>query len=233
MIWTAIAVLFAFLWVFAFYREDRRREPLVYVALAFGFGMLAMGGASLLEAWVLTCPFLGQYEERLIPRVTLFVGMIGPIEEVCKFLPIWLLFYPRRFFDEAEDGLIYGAAVATGFAFAENLKFFHDGTWPVEIMLYRSPGGPFVHILFAAYWGTALGWATLEAARRDRRNIILAGLARAALMHGLFNLVTYSAKELTVQGVRGGMLGILIFSFLAIRWHLYRMKRETRVATKG
>ena len=43
MVWWVIAVACAAIWMFAFYREDRHeREPLWMVALALGWGALAL-----------------------------------------------------------------------------------------------------------------------------------------------------------------------------------------------
>lgn len=224
MIWIILLLLTAFLWILAVYREDKRPEPIFYVAAAFVMGALTILPSLSIEGWALTCPFLAQYQKSVYARMALFFMFVGPVEEVLKFLPIWLLYYPRKFFDEPADGIIYSAACAIGFATAENLHFLRNGAEPLE-MLCRTPGGPFIHILFASYWGVTLGWATRLPQRRARRQLIEAGLVWASFMHGAFDTFTYSAgNELSVTHARMGMFLVIGISFLALRWHLRRMQ---------
>jgi len=228
MIWTILFFLSAFLWIWAVYREDKRPEPIFYVAVAFVLGGLTIVPSLFIEGLALKCPFLAQYQKSVYPRAALFFTVVGPVEEILKFLPIWLLFYPRKFFNKPMDGIIYSAATAIGFATAENLYFLRNGAEPLE-MLCRTPGGPFVHILFASYWGVTLGWATRLPEQRTRRRLIEAGLVWAAFMHGAFDMFTYSAGlELTVVHARMGMFFVIGVSFLELRWHMRRMQPSSQ-----
>jgi RsiW-degrading membrane proteinase PrsW (M82 family) len=223
MIWLTIVIVFAILWVWAFYRADKRPEPVLLVLLAFACGAFALFPASAIEAAALRWDFLDAYDTSIRSRAALFLGVVGPVEEIVKFLPVWLFLFGRQSFDEPVDGIIYSAAAATGFATAENLKFMYSREWAPEIMLYRGPGGPFLHILFAGYWGITLGMAKGVTDRVGRRHLIEAGLVWAALMHGVFNLMTYSAgKELSVEHARIAMAILLVGSFLSLRWHMNR-----------
>src|SRR5262245_952470 len=119
--WVAVAVSFALVWIYAFYREDaRQREPLWMVALAGLGGLLAFPLALVLEDWLL--PGNGALEGALGPRAAACFLVAGPVEEGAKFLAILLLVWPWSHFDEPVDGLVYAAAAGAAFALVENLR---------------------------------------------------------------------------------------------------------------
>ena len=83
--WTGIAVIFAAVWLWAFYREDRHeREPFWMIAFALGWGGLAIVPALWLEAHLLPAG-LGP-EDRLAVRAAGLLLVVGPVEELCKFM---------------------------------------------------------------------------------------------------------------------------------------------------
>jgi RsiW-degrading membrane proteinase PrsW (M82 family) len=215
--WTLLAVAFAGVWTYAFYREDYRNpEPLWMVLLAMG------GGAAAL--------FLAGYlEDRLLPDATLSAGSLaarakvaflvaGPVEEGAKFLAVLLLVWPWTQFDEPVDGIIYGAAAGAGFALAENLGFLQSQ--PASI-LARGPAATGVHVLFAGIWGGALGCAGYLHGRWRRGGVVFLGLLLAALAHGLFDMITFSSgRELTLNQGRAAQVALVIGCLLFVRWRL-------------
>src|SRR5215208_4377145 len=109
MVWFVIALAFGGVWTYAFYREDvHDREPWWLMLLA----LIGGAGSMWLALWM---------ENKLLPQgisedATLLVRLkavffvAGPVEEFCKFLPIWLLIWPRRSFNEPMDGIVYAVA---------------------------------------------------------------------------------------------------------------------------
>jgi protease PrsW len=216
--WFVIAVAFAGLWLWAFYREDRlEREPLWMVAFALGWGALAILPALWLEARLLP-PDLGP-DSRLAVRAAGLLLIVGPVEELCKFAGVRLHIWPRSQFNEPMDGIVYAAAAATGFAFAENLHFMVDQP---SVILARGPAGTLAHILFAGFWGSALGWAKMCGPWRGRM-LVLLGLVWGSLSHGLFDLISFSAgQELPAWGARLGLTLLMTGSYLLLRRQMTR-----------
>jgi hypothetical protein len=130
----------------------------------------------------------GQLEGRALP---IFLGcflVIGPAEELCKFLAVRLYVYRHPEFDEPLDGIIYAAAAALGFASLENvlyvIDFSHGGEIQWGMLAARSlmalPG----HVIFAATWGYGLG------RRKFNANWpVWATLVAAAALHGAYDFV--------------------------------------------
>jgi RsiW-degrading membrane proteinase PrsW (M82 family) len=108
-----------------FYLRDRyEREPLGYVVGAYLLGAFAMcavqGIAEVSADWIPPDWLRGGSE--LARAVDAFV-LTGLVEEGAKWAMVFGAVYAWREFDEPFDGLLYGVAVALGFATLENLLF--------------------------------------------------------------------------------------------------------------
>jgi len=110
---------------------------------------------------------------------------IGPIEELAKFIPFWLIILRLREFDEPVDGIIYASFIGLGFAAVENIYYlrFLSGieAWG------RAFVGPVLHIVFASIWGYYIGRAYL--CRRSFFKTCMLALAFAAVLHGIYDFV--------------------------------------------
>jgi RsiW-degrading membrane proteinase PrsW (M82 family) len=108
-----------------FYLKDRyEREPLREILMAFGLGLYAMiaaqGMATTAEGWV-SAEWLALGGEWA--RVFDAFVLSGAIEEFAKWVVLMLAIYHWDEFDEPLDGVVYGVAVALGFATLENFLF--------------------------------------------------------------------------------------------------------------
>jgi RsiW-degrading membrane proteinase PrsW (M82 family) len=225
--WFVIAVAFALVWVYAFYREDRKNpEPLWLVGLAILGGMIAFPIASRIEAALIRDP--SAMTGTLAARAALALFIAGPIEETAKFLAVALVVWFQSAFDEPVDGIVYAAAAASGFAFIENLGFMKDQ--PASI-LARGPAATAAHILFACFWGGALGHAK-QMKRLSRRAVAIGvGLAMASVCHGLFDLTTWSVnRELSLGQARLVNIGLIVACALFVRW---RIRAALRTPSPG
>ena len=112
---------------------------------------------------------------------------IGPLEEMAKFMAVWITVYRYRVIDEPVDGMVYAAAAALGFATYENwyaMVVLDDLQWGRAITL------PFNHVLFSSFWGYALG---VELCRQWRTSagtwLVVTGLVLSFVYHGLYDYV--------------------------------------------
>src|SRR5438094_3197686 len=158
-------------WLWMFYRTDRYQpEPRHLVAITFVLGALATLPAIGLEMLAAELyPFLRHVEHAMLAAeadrklVPLLIGcfvVIGPIEEICKFLAVRLWIYRRPEFDEPIDGIIYASAAALGFASLENAFYvldFRAGEVRWGLFMTRAVLAVPGHVLFSSMWGYALG----------------------------------------------------------------------------
>jgi len=118
------------------------------------------------------------------------------VEEAGKALGILVIFWvARRHFDGPVDGLVYGAWIAGGFAFTENILYFGSelvslesgGAGILQMFLVRGLMSPFAHVMFTACTGVALGFAVRSQRSVQAVGIFAAGLAVAIALHALWN----------------------------------------------
>src|SRR5581483_6753264 len=89
--------------------------------------------------------------------------MAAAVEELCKWLIFLALIYWWEEFDEPLDGVVYGVALALGFATVENVLFVVRGGLGLGILraIFAVPA----HALFGAAMGFYLGRAKLGRGR--------------------------------------------------------------------
>ncbi|MEL6181024.1 MAG: PrsW family intramembrane metalloprotease, partial [Myxococcota bacterium] len=150
--------------VTAIYWLDRyEREPWWLVALVFLWGAIGGTGFGCFCNSTIIAGVGGVFG----PDTAEWVGpvIVAPIiEEVTKIIPLFVLMFLRHF-DNATDGLIYGAAAGLGFAMTENIMYFYQvgasaglAAMAYNIMI-RTLFTAQVHFAASAAWGFVLGLA--------------------------------------------------------------------------
>lgn len=201
----ALALAPSIFWLWWFWRQDRStREGAGPMARAFLWGTLSVIPALILEIMFGTA---GQGATML----ECFL-VIGPAEELAKFLATLRTIKNEPEFDEPSDGIVAAAAVALGFAFAENLGYFAGASG--GLMLVRSVLSVPGHVLFAVFYGAAIGrYRCLPGASAWG---LVRGLAMASAVHGLFDALLFHASLNPVLFL-GMFLLLVIF-----QWRMYR-----------
>ncbi|MRX42690.1 PrsW family intramembrane metalloprotease [Agromyces kandeliae] len=183
-------VLFAVRWIDRWEPEPRWALWLAFLwgaAVSVAIALVVDLGVQLFAAF--TSPDGATTDEALQAVVQAPV-----VEELAKGAGVLLIFLlARSHFDGPVDGLVYGATVAAGFAFTENVLYF--GVALIEggaaelgtTFIIRGLFSPFAHVLFTACTGVAIGFA----ARRGRGAGVITwfviGLLGAILLHAFWN----------------------------------------------
>jgi RsiW-degrading membrane proteinase PrsW (M82 family) len=143
-----------------FYLKDRyEREPLRHILMAFGLGLYAMiaaqGMASTAAGWLPVEWQMGGGGEpaRLVDAFLLS----GLVEELAKWVVLMAAVYHWDEFDEPMDGVVYGVAVALGFATLEN--FLYVARLGLRVGWQRALFAVPAHALFGATMGYYAGRA--------------------------------------------------------------------------
>jgi RsiW-degrading membrane proteinase PrsW (M82 family) len=193
--------------VLYFIRWIDRWEPEPRLALLFAFlwGAAASVGIALVFSSV-SQQFQQAAGIAQTAQAQFFASVIqAPIvEESAKGFGILLLLWAlRHTFDGPVDGLVYGATIAIGFAFTENLQYFglaiitdHGlGGDVAQTFVLRAILSPFAHVMFTACTGFALGLAARRTGRIGAIGYFIAGLIPAALLHAFWNSANYWATN--------------------------------------
>jgi RsiW-degrading membrane proteinase PrsW (M82 family) len=131
--------------------------------------------------------------------VLYFFLIVGPGEELVKWLAIRVHAYGRSEFNAVIDGAVYGAVAGLGFATIENTLYVVQGfiraqeagsTQAIGAAIgtatSRALAGP-GHVIYSAWAGYYLGLAKFNP--DDRGPIVVKGLLIAAAIHAIYNSI--------------------------------------------
>jgi RsiW-degrading membrane proteinase PrsW (M82 family) len=194
----AIAPAVFFLWFF-YSRDKYEKEPLRKVLSTYFLGM-----TSVIPAIVIEEIFSGIFPlTNELPIIILHSFIfIGLIEECCKASAIIPAFRSIEF-NETMDGIVYSTSAALGFATVENIFYVIDGGITTGILraILSVPG----HALNGVIFGYFLGLAKFN--KEKRISLIFVGLLLSTLLHGFWDLFSFS-------GVFFGVVGIYIIGWI-------------------
>lgn len=157
-------------WLIFFLREDVHPEPKKIIFKVFISGFFI---TFIVIAIQFACQnILNFYKIADCNPLSLFIFAL--IEEILKFVAVYLVIRKCRFFDEPIDAMIYMIVAALGFAMVENLAIMFSITQVSEalgVITIRFVGATLLHALSSAivgYW-----WAKGLIAIQIKRDINL------------------------------------------------------------
>ncbi len=193
--------------------KDRHRpEPRRLLVAAFALGLGAAGVAMAL--FQLVALLGGPSGPGFTPASTAMFCLlvVGPVEEGAKFLAARTVVFRWSAFDEPIDGLVYGAAVALGFASVETLLYLPH--LPLNEGVARTLAAPFTHSLFAAVWGLSAARGLLIARTRFARwGWQIGGLLAAMALHGLYDWVVLAYEATVIAAVIVALLWVFVIAW--------------------
>lgn len=160
--------------------DHGEKEPLYALWVAAGFGMAGAFASGFIESRLVhdMDNLSGQVGIPLLSAALI----VGVTEEICKFLPLALWIYKKRYFNEHTDGVIYFAIAGLGFGLPENILYtLQFGT---QAGLSRLLMTPLFHAAITGLVGFYLINAKL--AKRPPLTIVLP-LSLAALLHAIYD----------------------------------------------
>jgi RsiW-degrading membrane proteinase PrsW (M82 family) len=189
--------------LYVYVRDKYEREPFKAVAVTFALGAFGAFVAAMLESAF-------PYHEKtatLLATAANATLVVAPIEEVVKFLVVWLFVYRAPAFNEPFDGVVYCVMASMGFATLENIAYVMGGGMHVAIerALISVPG----HAAYGAIMGYYMGRAKFDTSGQ-KATLLFKGLLLAIIAHGLFDFGLLSRSG-------WGILCTLITFAIAIR----------------
>src|SRR5476651_2621069 len=101
--------------------DHGEKEPIGALWLALGFGFAGGILAAILESVLIPPKDLSATSPLLVILGAALT--VGVIEEAAKYIPLSLFLYPKRYFNEHTDGVIYFALAGLGFGLPENILY--------------------------------------------------------------------------------------------------------------
>lgn len=213
---SAIIPGFLWLWVFT-HGRSYRGAPLKVLMVTFLLGMSSTVPVAVIYSYILDVELeeLAAADFKTVAAAMFFI--VGPVEETSKFFAVRLGVYRTRHLREPLDGLIYGAAASLGFATAENIGY--SLAFGPEVMIARGPISTVAHVIFGSIWALSLNPG---APSGQRKLFGVAALAGAAALHGLFNVLAFTA-----WGILPAFGLVLIGGYVVVRMFRWTKSRST------
>ncbi len=169
------------IWLFFFLQEDARRpEPKRLIFSTFVFG-------GLVTFLVLPLQVITKYlllAGGIMDANPFHLFALAALEELLKFVMVFLWISHRKEFDEPIDAMVYMVIVALGFATVENIATALRATNGVELIVLRFIGATLLHSLASGivgyYWARGI-------IKCKEMKYIAGGLLIASLFHTAFN----------------------------------------------
>ena len=215
-----ISILPVYLIGLYIYKKDVNKEPAKLLRKLFGYGILICIPAAILEfvvEYFFGDPELMRYSE-LFVYVLIDVALI---EELFKWIVVYLMTYKHNDFDEVYDAIVYAVFVSLGFACFENI--FYVLASGVGVGLIRAVTAIPGHAADAIIMGSYLGLAKLADINNNKtlfiKNIALS-IIMPVLAHTFYDFCLYT----------GNVAFVGIFILFVIFLYVYSIKKIKRVA---
>lgn len=189
---SAIGILPAFLWLWFWLKEDKRRpEPKGLLVVTFLAGAVMVGLALPLE-WI---------ANKTIEHSAVLILAWAATEELLKYGAFAAIALKSKHFDEPVDAVIYALTAALGFSAAENFLYVwntigHDGVaFAVFNGNLRFVGATILHTACTGIVGVALGFSFFKG-KIIKALALSFGMTLAISLHAIFNLFIIRAESI-------------------------------------
>lgn len=218
-------ILPALFWLWFWLKEDRAHpEPRGKITASFLAGMGAVFLALPLEH--AACAMIANGSCNSLGGNEVLATTLALIEELVKFLAVYIIAFHSKYFDEPIDALIYLITVALGFSAMENTLYLLDITTNQGLAMgiingnLRFIGATVLHMASSAVLGVTIAF-TFYRHRIERVAWAFVGVIIAGLLHTVFNLsiikVENIGESLKVFSYFWGVIIVIIFLFERIK----------------
>ncbi|MCB0568681.1 MAG: PrsW family intramembrane metalloprotease [Phaeodactylibacter sp.] len=168
---------------YIYHLDKYEKESRLHLALTFLAGLLATIPVMRIELWAANA---GWDDPRHL-GITLFSSFIvvALTEELAKYLLLMAYPYPRAFFNEPMDGIVYAVMISMGFATLENILY--AGKFGLGTTILRAFTAVPAHASFAIIMGYFVGQSKFAATALQSRRLLALGLIVPVGIHGVYD----------------------------------------------
>ena len=167
------------LWVDV-YETEKLKHILFALCLGSGFSMLA---TPLYDFYFVTLGWElnGSYLNDLLYSIF----AIGVIEETIKIIPFLILLRFTNIINESMDYIVYASVCALGFAFMENLMYFHQAG--LDDVLSRSVSATILHMALTSFVAYGLMYGKYKGDINYSAGYFVFAFIAACFIHGFYD----------------------------------------------
>lgn len=211
--------------VFIYFNDKNEKEPFGLLIALFFAGMGTIVSALILEGVgeaILKALF--DYES-MFTQILMAMLVVGPAEELGKFIIVRLITWKNRHFNYSYDAIVYAVFVSMGFAAFENVGYVFTSGFGTAIgrMFTAVPG----HACFAVFMGffySKAKYASVTGKSGKSKLLLFLSFLVPSVIHGIYDAILMaggSSEELALQGLSlvlwlGFVIALFVVSIILI-----------------
>ena len=210
----ALAALPVIIILLIIYKKDKNKEPFRLLITLFLSGFVSC------ILVIILSEILGLFFSFMDPKIYsksflgvflyAFVG-VALVEELCKWVMVYLFGYNNKEFDELYDGIVYAIFVSLGFAFIENILYVIKSA-NLYTALLRAVSAVPSHACDAIFMGYYMSIARhfhVKGKKNGEQKFLIYSVLIPTVLHGIYDFCLMSGYQ------------ILVISFIAFVIFLY------------
>jgi RsiW-degrading membrane proteinase PrsW (M82 family) len=200
---------------YIYFRDKWEKEPIKLLLLALLFGGLTVIPILLVDSFIVE-PF----GENLVdlPKAAFDAFLVAAlVEELFKFLALYLLIWKSSEFNENFDGIVYAVFISLGFALVENILYIFSSNDGASVGILRSVTAVPAHALFGVAMGYHFALAKFEPTKRTYE--IFLALLVPILLHGFYDFWLMSQNGFFLLLFIPYVIGLWVFGFKRMKTH--------------
>ena len=211
-----LALLPGILIVIYIYKKDTvEKEPWNLIFKLLVFGAISCVPASFMESFIDSA--MPDYPEGSLPYALSMAFVSAAFcEELCKYLFLRFGAWRHPAFGYRFDAIVYGVAVAAGFAILENVLYVMQGGFYTALM--RGVMAVPLHCFCGVFMGIFFGAAKQASVKgRSSAKYTLAALLVPMLIHGIYDTLAFLGNYIATIILLAFVLVLYIISIRAVR----------------
>jgi RsiW-degrading membrane proteinase PrsW (M82 family) len=224
LIWLAIFILIIKL-------RFKKELSLEKILIFFNVGILITPFAYLLENYYSNLTGLNPSQNLTTLQNLIFYLGIATIEELSKFLVVFLISKKRKFFNEPIDVMLYLIVLALGLSLVENFslatQFLTNPQWPLVVIHKLSLRFVSANLLQALSSGI-IGYFWVLEKLTEKRKYLFYGVFSGISLHWFFDFVIKIGGEKMVFLSSFTLISLLIIFFISVKKLILSQNFQTK-----
>lgn len=197
-----LAILPVLLILLFVYTKDKNKEPKMLLLKLFISGFISCGLVLFFSAYLerISDVFSPITSKDFFGKIMYaFIG-VALVEEISKWIMVYLVGYNNKEFDELYDGLVYAVFVSLGFAFVENLVYVFVSS-SIYTAVVRALCAVPSHACDAIFMGHHISIAKQYSIKRNKKKErihLLLSLLMPTFIHGVYDFCLLSGYKILI-----------------------------------
>ena len=196
--------------VFIYLKDKSEKEPIGLLIGLFFAGMATSITAIIAEliGEVVLELVLGYFP--VIKAIVLAMLVVGPAEELGKYLVLRLITWKNKHFNYSYDAIVYAVFASLGFAAIENVGYvFSNGLSTAILRMFTAIPGHAAFAVLMGFFYSKAKYAYVTKNKSGYRMFNALTMIVPIVGHGIYDAIVFAAREMNNDALAG--LGLLLW----------------------